>query len=259
MDGDECTQGVREALDAGYRHIDTAQMYKNEEFVGEAIKTSDVDRDDIFLTTKVWWEEAGKHDLQKSVETSLEKLKVDAIDLLLIHWPPQDTSIEETMDNLRDVQEKGQTHHIGVSNFTVELLDRAYKASDGKIITNQVEFHPFIPQEPVLKAVRDHNMFLTSYSPLARGQITDNKVIKEIADKHGKTEGQVVLRWQIQHARVAAIPKAGSRDHIKENFDIFDFELSEEDMIAISDLSSESGRLIDPDFAPEWDTAKKAA
>lgn len=256
--GDEAIEAVKYALDTGYRHIDTAQIYENEREVGTAIATSATPREDIFLTTKVWMDKFRNGDLQDSVRQSLEKLQTDHVDLLLLHWPQNDVPMAETIAALMEVKDSGQAKNIGVSNFTVALMREAYELSKGQIITNQVEYHPFISQRPVLDWVRAHDMFLTSYSPLARAEALKNKTITAIAKAHGKTPGQIVLRWHIQQDRVCAIPKSGNRERIRENFEIFDFMLSLEEMEAISALGNDEGRMIDPDWAPDWDRAEAA-
>ncbi len=253
--GKECAASVAAALGMGYRHVDTAQIYENESEVGEGIKKSDVTRGDIFLTTKVWMDRLHDGDLQKSVDESLKRLKTDYVDLLLIHWPVDDVPFAEQLKALQDVQKKGKAKLIGVSNFTVAQLKQVTDQIKAVIATNQVEYHPYLSQKPVLDFCRTHGMFLTAYSPIARGAVAKDKTIQEIAKKHGKTPGQVTLRWLIQQGNVAAIPKAASEKHLKENFEIFDFKLADDEMKRIHGLAAPDGRLIDPDWAPAWDRA----
>ena len=256
LTGKDCETGVASALETGYRHIDTAQIYENEAEVGNAIKNSGIKRSDIFLTTKVWIESLSSGDFQKSVELSLKKLKTDYVDLLLIHWPvTNDASFAEQIKALREVQDSGKTKLIGVSNFTVAQMKEVVETLEAPIITNQVEYHPFLSQKPVLDYALSHNMFLTAYSPLARGRIEKDPLIQDLAKKHGKTAGQITLRWLVQQERVAAIPKAGSAKHIRDNFDIFDFTLSDPETIQIHALARPNGRLVNPDWAPDWDQA----
>lgn len=257
--GEECETCVDVALSEGYRHIDTAQVYENEAEVGNAIAKSSVARDDIFVTTKIWMENAREGDLQLSLETSLKKLKTDYVDLLLMHWPVENVSFEETMRAFQEVQKQGKARLIGVSNFTVSQMKELIEELGVDIATNQVEYHPTLSQEPVLNYLREKNLFLTAYSPLGRGEDLDAAEIKAAAENHGKTAGQVILRWLVQQDLVAAIPKSASPERIKENLDIFDFELTQDEMKAISSLAKETGRLISPDWAPNWDNAKKAA
>ncbi len=257
LEENKCVDAVKKALEIGYRHIDTAQIYKNEEYVGAGITGSSVPREDIFLTTKIWRDNFDKSRFMDSLDESLDKLQTDYVDLLLLHWPFPDQNMENALRELMKVQDAGKTKYIGVSNYTIEHLEKAHKITNGRIVTNQVENHPFIPQAPVLKWLKNHDMFMTAYSPLGRGNVLQNGVISDIADRHDKTPGQVTLRWQIQKG-VSPIPKAASEEHIKDNFDIFDFNLSVEEMENIDNLAAENKRFVDPDFAPQWDTAKAA-
>ena len=250
---------VRVALDIGYRHIDTAEAYNNEEAVGRAIRASGVPRDEIFLTTKVWPDHFAADELPAAVEHSLQRLGVDYVDLLLLHWPNPGVPLEETIGALNAMQEARKTRLIGVSNFTVGLLDNARSVTAVPLSVNQVEYHPFLDQAPLLNAVREADMALTAYSPLAKGKVAENDTLKEIAAGHGKTAAQVSLRWLMQQDSVAAIPKASSRAHAEENFDIFDFELSEEEMKAIYKLTRPDGRLVNPaNLAPDWGSRESA-
>lgn len=260
--GDECVKGVMHALDVGYRHVDTAQVYENEAEVGEGIAKSSTEREKIFLTTKVWRDQfESKDKALASIEESLKKLQTDYVDLLLIHWPFPDYEIEKMLEPLMAAQEKGMTRQIGVSNFTVAQMDKAREFSIGKVCVNQVEYHPALSQKPVLDYVQEHDMCLTAYSPLGRGKNLEEPVLKEIAAAHGKSAAQVCLRWAIQQNRVAAIPKSATPKNIEANFNIFDFELSADEMKKIAALARDDGRLVNPDWAPDWDTAaaKKAA
>ncbi|MBI1215794.1 MAG: hypothetical protein GC185_08250 [Alphaproteobacteria bacterium] len=253
-----CEAGIAKALEVGYRHIDTAQIYENEEEVGNALQSSGVNREEIFLTTKVWMSSVREGALQKSVEESLKKLKTDYVDLLLIHWPVKEVSFAEQMKALDSVRLDGRAKLIGVSNYTVAQMKEVVEDIGTPIATNQVEYHPFLSQAPVLEFVRSHDMFLTAYSPLARGKIRDEEALKTIAHKHGKSVSQIALRWLVQQDRVAAIPKAAGEDHIRENFDIFNFELDADDMNKIHALGHEGGRLINPEWAPHWDKTQAA-
>lgn len=253
--GDECAEAVAKALKIGYRHIDTAQIYENEAEVGEGLTKGGIKRSDIFLTTKVWRNHFAGKTVAQSVDESLKKLKTDYVDLLLVHWPFPDAPIEEMVEGVLAAQKAGKAKLIGVSNFTVEQMERAKKASGGKVCVNQVEYHPYLSQKPVLDFVRKNEWALTAYSPIARGKVADDAVIKEIALKHGKNAGQVALRWLLQQDRVAAIPKAASEKNIRANFDIFDFELSKDEVEKINALANKNGRLVNPDFAPQWDQA----
>lgn len=253
--GDECVRATELAIDVGYRHIDTAQIYENEEAVGQAIKNSRIDRHDIFLTTKVWMENVPKAKLAKSVDVSLKKLQTEYVDLLLLHWPVTEEPLQEQVESLAAVQKTGKVKLIGVSNYPVAMMREIIEDYGIKIANNQVEYHPFLSQEPVIDFVRTHNMWVTAYSPLARGAVAGNPVLKQIGDKYGKSEGQITLRWLTQQPDVAAIPKAASEDNIRNNINIYDFTLSDEEMNAIFALARPDGRLINPAWAPKWDKA----
>ena len=256
LKGNDGVKAVRDALQIGYRHIDTAQAYDNEEQVGEGWKKSDVLREDFFLTTKIFREQfETKEKAVKSLEESLEKLKTDYVDLVLVHWPFPEYKIEQLIEPVLEAQDKGMTRLIGVSNFTVEQMQQAKDISDNRICLNQVEYHPKLNQQPILDFVRENGWGMTAYSPLGRGTAMDEGVIKDIAEAHNKSQAQVVLRWLIQQDNVLAIPKSSNSDHIKSNFDIFDFELTADEMDQIMKLRSENDRQVDPDFAPQWDKA----
>jgi len=254
LEGAECRRMVAEALGMGYRHIDTAQMYGNEAEVGAGIKDSGVPRDDIFLTTKVWMDRLHYHDLQTSAEQSLRKLQVEAVDLLLVHWPNEEVPLSETLRALQDLQRDGKVKHIGVSNFNVALLREAVETNGADVVCNQVEYHPFLSQRPVLDYCRSHGLFVTAYCPLAKGRAPNDPALAEIGGKHGKSPAQVALRWLVQQDRVAAIPKAAKPEHARANLEIFDFELDAEDLQRIDRLPGDT-RLIDPGWAPQWDAA----
>lgn len=248
---ENCAESVENALNMGYRHVDTAQAYGNESEVGDGIQNSEVDRDDIWLTTKVWRDNLNEENLKKSVEESLEKLETDYVDLLLIHWPFQEMDLETVLKEMDELVEEGKARNIGISNFTPEQMEEAQQLSEHDLLTNQVEYHPFLNQDEVLEKCREHEMMLTAYSPLARGDVLGNETLKGVGEKHGKSEAQVALRWLIQQENVCAIPKATSVEHQEANLKIFDFELSEDEMNRISELARRD-RKVDPDFGP-WD------
>jgi diketogulonate reductase-like aldo/keto reductase len=254
LEGDEATEAVAHALDLGYRHIDTAQIYDNERAVGVGLRAADVDRDAVFLTTKVWRDKLKRRALIASTDDSLRRLDTDYVDLLLIHWPNEGVELAETLDALQEVQHRQRTRHIGVSNFPPALVREALALAPG-LVCNQVEYHPYLSQEGLLDVVRAHEMILTAYSPLARGEVFDEGVVRELAEAHGKSAAQVVLRWHLQQDRVAAIPKAASAAHRAANFDVFDFALSDDEMAQLHGLARDDGRMIDPGFAPDWDAA----
>ncbi|GAA0590590.1 aldo/keto reductase [Caenispirillum bisanense] len=253
---DDCRRMVRAALDMGYRHIDTAQIYENEAAVGEALAEAGVPRHDLWLTTKVWVSAFRDGDLQRSVDESLQRLRVDHVDLLLLHWPNPEVELAETLGAIAAVKRAGKARHIGISNFTVALTEQAVALSPEPLVTNQVEYHPYLNQDPVLAAARGHGMAVTAYSPIAQGAIMGDPVLRDIGAAHGgRNEVQVALRWLIQQDGVCAIPRTRSEDHARSNLDIFDFELSADEMAAIKALQRPDGRQISPDgLAPKWDT-----
>ncbi len=244
---------VEKALEVGYRHIDTAQIYRNERDVGAAIKNSGIKRDEIFLTTKVWIDHFADGDLQRSAQRSLEKLGVDHVDLLLLHWPKPDVPLAETLKALNEVRSRGWTRAIGLSNFPSALLEEAAKLSDAPIATDQVEYHPYLSLK-TLKAKADAlGTSITAWSPLAQGKVATDPVLVEIGRAHGKTPGQVTLRWLIQQG-VIAIPRTSNPARIAENFDVLDFALTDEEMARIHGLARPDGRLGDwIDKAYRWD------
>jgi diketogulonate reductase-like aldo/keto reductase len=255
LSGESCTRAVIAALGYGYRHIDTAKMYGNESEVGEGLKNGGVPRDEVFVTTKVWRDDLHDGDLQRSAEASLRRLGLDQLDLLLIHWPNRNIPLQESIKALCETRSGGLTRHIGVSNFPVALLEEALFVATEPIVTNQCEYHPWLDQTKVLAACRKHRMSFTSYCPLGRGEGPRDPEIAKIAEKHGKTPSQVLLRWHIQQPDVIAIPRSGTPAHIRENIAITDFELSTEDMRAISGMARKDGRIVDFDWAPDWDEA----
>jgi diketogulonate reductase-like aldo/keto reductase len=247
IEGDDAIEGVRNALELGYRHIDTAQIYGNEAEVGAGIRASDVPRDEIFLTTKVWRSKAAPEAVRSSTEESLRKLGVDHVDLLLLHWPTKDVPLAETLGALTELVEAGKTRFIGVSNFTPDLVEEA--VGHATIFANQVEYHPFLDQSALVDLARKHDHLLTAYSPIAQGKVGDDAEIRAIGEAHGKSPVQVTLRWLLQQDNVAAIPKAASAGHRESNLDVFDFELDADQMERIADLADVAARLVDPDWA----------
>ena len=253
--GQEGTRAVQYALETGYRHIDTAEMYENEEAVGKGIVNAAVDREDIFLTTKVWHDHLEPDTLKRTLEGSLRRLGTDYVDLFLIHWPKPGESHEEPLTAMADLREADRVRHVGVSNFTVDQMREAQDVSPAPIFCNQVEYHPYLSQGPVLEHCQQNDILLTAYCPLARGDVFDDEVLQDIAGRHGKNPAQVALRWLLQQDNVAAIPRSGNEAHIRENFSIFDFELSEDEMERIA--AREKGYRICEGVgvpSPDWDT-----
>lgn len=247
---------VPHALKAGFRHIDTAQIYGNEAEVGEAIAASGVARSEVFLTTKVWVENYRHDAFLASVDESLKKLKTDYVDLLLLHWPNAAVSLAEQIGALNAVRQAGKVRHIGVSNFSTALMAEAVKLSRAPIVTNQIEYHPYIDQDVVIAAAKAAGMSVTGYYGMADGKVFTDPVLKEIAAGRGKSVAQVVLRWLVQQPGVVALSKTVSEARVDENLAIFDFELSADEMAAIHALAGPDGRIVSPDgLAPVWDEA----
>jgi diketogulonate reductase-like aldo/keto reductase len=255
LSGETCTRAVAAALQCGYRHVDTAKMYGNESEVGEGLKSGGVPRDEIFVTTKVWRDDLNDGDLQRSAAGSLKRLGLDKLDLLLIHWPNRNIPLQESIKALCETRSRGLTRHIGVSNFPVALLEQALAVATEPIVTNQCEYHPWLDQTKVLAACREHGVSFTSYCPLGRGEGPRDAEIKKIAEAHNKTPSQVLLRWHIQQPDVIAIPRSGTPAHIRENIALADFELTLDEMRAISGMARQNGRIVDFDWAPDWDEA----
>ncbi len=254
MPGEDVLRIVPHALDIGFRHIDTAQVYGNEAEVGTAIEQSPVARDDIFLTTKVWVDKFRHDDFIASVDESLKKLKTDYVDLLLLHWPKLEVPLAEQIAALNEVHKAGKVRHIGVSNYSTSLMAEAVELSDAPIVTNQIEVHPYIDQTKVIEAARKTGLSITAYYAMADGKVFKDAVLQDLASKYGKSVAQIVLRWVIQHDGVIALSKTVGEKRALENFDIFDFEISADDMQAISALAQKDGRIVSPDgLAPEWD------
>jgi len=249
LHGENCVRDVADALDLGYRHIDTAQHYENEEEVGRGIRQSGVDRDEIFVTTKIWWTELTHGEVIAAAEDSLSRLRLDHLDLLLVHWPDTDQSMTGAFAAMEELRERGKVRHMGVSNFTPPLLDRAVEQAP--ILCDQVEYHPFLAQDELLERARRHDLFITAYCPLGQGRVMEDETLQAIGGDHDKSPAQVALRWLLQQDRVAAIPRADDAEHRRANQQIFDFALSGEEMERISALD-EGLRLIDPEFAPDW-------
>lgn len=250
LEGDTCREAVTHALDVGYRHVDTAQSYENETEVGQGLRDSDVDREEIFLTTKLWRTAHEPKLVRRTAEESLGRLGTDYVDLLLIHWPNDEVPLEKTLDAMMTLQEEGKARHLGVSNFPPSLLERA--VAHAPVVCNQVEYHPFLGQEALHDLARKHDLMLTAYSPIARGAATEDDTLREIAEAHGKSTAQVSLRWLVQQDRVAAIPKSTSAEHRAANFDIFDFALTEAEMARIHGLAR-GERLVDPGGWVDWE------
>lgn len=254
LKGIDCVDMVSSAIEVGYRHLDTAAMYGNEAEVGEGLRESAIARDEVFVTTKVWWEDLRADDLRRSAEASLAKLKLDSVDLLLVHWPNPAIPLSDTLPALARLKQDGLARNIGVSNFTTKLLAEALELCSEPLVANQVEYHPYIDQTKVHAACRAAGMAMVSYCPLHRGGgLLSEAAVRSAADTHGKTPGQIVLRWHVQQEGVVAIPRTSRIERLEENFSIFDFELTGDEMAAISQLAGKGSRICDFDFSPRWD------
>ena len=245
---------IAHAIDYGYRHIDTARKYGSEQWVGEAIRASGVPRHELWVTTKVTEENAKADDFARSVDTSLQTLGLDYVDLVLIHWPQPRVPLEETLGALAKAKREGLARHIGVSNFTVALLDEAIAKCPEPIVTNQIEYHAYLRQDKLLAACARHGLIVSCYAPVARTRLLDDPVINEIAAAHGKTAAQVALRWLVQQPQLVVVPRALEFNEIEEDIDLFDFALSDEEMGRIGALRRRNLRVVDPEVRrPVWD------
>jgi diketogulonate reductase-like aldo/keto reductase len=248
--GKDATDGVRDALEIGYRHIDTARAYENEAEVGAGIAASGVDREDLWLTTKIWIEDFEPDRLKAAAEDSLRKLRTDHVDLLLLHWPNPEVPLERTLQALRELQEAGRIRHAGVSNFPAGMMARALDIVP--LLADQVEYHPLLDQAALLQLAQDRDFTLTAYSPLAHGRVPRQPELTAIGQAHGKSAGQVALRWLLDQPNVTTAPKASSHERRAENFDVFDFALTDEDRDRIAALPKDV-RTANPPWAPDWD------
>ena len=251
LGGEACRNAVLHAMHIGYRHIDTAQMYENEEYVGQALASSGVSRDNYFLTTKIGNGNHGTEGVISSTEESLRKLGVDHVDLLLIHWPIPTVPISETLEAMRTLQDDGKITHIGLSNATTSIVKEAQQYAN--IFANQIEYHPLLGQEKLCAMAREHDFMITAYSPLATGKVGDYAVISDIASELGVSATAVALAWLMEQPKVVPIPKATSEDHIEENFTAIDVRLSP-DQIAAIDALPKDRRIVNPSIAPDWDS-----
>ena len=249
--GRDCARLTEQAIRIGYRHIDTAQMYDNEHEVGEGVRASGL-RSEVMVTTKVQPTLLAPHDLERSVKESLARLRLDVIDLLLIHWPNPRVPLAETLGAMAKMKREGYARQIGVSNFTVSLLDEANKISSEPFVCNQVECHPFLNQDKVVAACRKHKMAVVAYSPIARGGAKGDKVLEKIGKARGKSAAQISLRWLVQQG-IVVIPRTSKVERLEENFTLFDFELSDAEMREIAGLARRGSRIVDWTWSPNWD------
>jgi len=247
-DPQQCADSVRTALDVGYRHVDTAQAYGNEAAVGEGIAAADVDREDVFLATKVWIDQLSHEDVLHSARESLNDLGVDSVDLLYVHWPAGDYDPEETLRAFEQLYDDELIDRIAVSNFQPQQVEDAIDVLGVPLFANQVECHPLLPQDDLRDHAADHEYELVAYSPLARGAVFENETIVDVAEAHDVSPAAISLAW-LREKGVTAIPKATGEDHIRDNWSSLDVALSDEDVARI-DAIDEHSREVDPDFAP---------
>jgi 2,5-diketo-D-gluconate reductase B len=252
--GRTCARVVEQALRLGYRHIDTAEMYDNEREVGEGVHASGIKRRDIFVTTKIWPSHFAPRALERAARDCLVRLRLSDVDLLLLHWPNPQIPLEETLGALSKVKRDGLTRHIGVSNFTVALIEKAVQIATEPLVCDQVECHPYLDQSKVIAACRDHGMATVAYSPIARGNAKNDKVLAAIGAAYKKTAAQVCLRYLVQQD-IVVIPRTSKLDRLAENAAIFDFTLSEAEMAQIAALAHGGGRVVDWAYSgkTDWD------
>lgn len=252
--GEACARIVAEALRLGYTHVDTAQGYGNEAAVGEGLAASGVRRDAVFVTTKVRTDYLGEGDLQRSVDESLTKLRLEQIDLLLLHWPNPEIPLADSIRALNAVKRDGRVRHIGLSNFTTRLLDEAWRLTSEPFAAEQIEYHPYLDQTRMLAALRARGMGIIAYCPIALGKVIGDPVIETIAAAHQRSAAQVTLRWLIQQPDVIAIPRTSKPERLPENLAVFDFALTDAEMARMGALIRPGSRLVnEPQWVPEWD------
>jgi len=253
LSGAACQEAVERAIALGYRHIDTAQMYGNEDAVGAAIAASGK-RDEIHLTTKVWYDHLAPDAMRRAMDASLAALRTDRVDLYLIHWPAPEMNLPQALESLMRLKEEGKAHAIGVSNFPVALLRRAVEEVGAPIACNQIEYHVLLDQSAVLTYARSKGIAVTAYAPLAQGRLAEHAALVNIARRHGVTPAQVALKWLLDQDGVAAIPKAARRESQLANLAALQLSLDDADRVAIAGLPK-AERFVNPGWAPAWDRA----
>lgn len=257
MTGDTCQAAVESALSIGYRHIDTAARYENEADVGAGLAASSLPRSDLHVTTKVWHDQLAPDAIRRSMGESLRKLRLDHVDLFLIHWPAPGMDLPKALETLVALKEEGLTRAIGVANFTLPLLKQVVEEIGAPIACNQIEYHVYLDQTPIRTYLAGHGIAATAYCPIAKGEVAQDEVLKAIAQRHGATPAQVALRWLLDQGEVAVIPKAAGQARQAENFGALSVTLDAADHAAIAALPK-ARRYVDPAFAPKWDVPASA-
>jgi diketogulonate reductase-like aldo/keto reductase len=247
-----CVELVEAALQLGYRHLDTAQMYGNEREVGEGLRGAGLKREDVFLTTKVWFNRLAPGDFERSVDESLEKLKLPWVDLLMIHWPNAQIPLAGSIAALCKMKQQGLAKNIGVANFNIAMLDEATALASEPIAVLQIETHPYLDQTKIIAAARRHGMAVVGYCPLARGKVPGDETLQKIGRAHGKTASQVALRF-LEQEGIIPIPRTSKRERLAENLGSLDFKLSPAEMAEIGKLKRPDSRIVSPPQAPKWD------
>jgi 2,5-diketo-D-gluconate reductase B len=252
MPGGGCQSVVESALSLGFRHIDTAKMYENEEAVGAAIAASGVARPDLFVTTKVWHDALAPDALRRAFDASLDKLGLEYVDLYMVHWPAKDMDMAATLETLMALREEGRTRAIGVCNFNLPMIRRAIDDIGAPIAAHQIEYHPFLAQAEMLTYLRGKGIPLTAYAPLAQGRAAKDPTLAEIGVKHGASAAQVAIAWLLDQEEVIAIPKAERQESQRANLHALTIKLDDADRAAIAALPKDQ-RFVRPPFAPDWD------
>jgi 2,5-diketo-D-gluconate reductase B len=252
LTGEAGVQAIKTALKIGYRHLDTAAHYGNEKENGEALRASGVKREDVFITTKIRQDDAMPDDFARMLDQSLANLKLPQVDLLLIHWPSKTVPLKLTIGALCKAKKDGKTKHVGVSNFTTALLDEAWAVTSEPLVCNQIEVHPFINQDKIIAASKKRGMAVVAYVPIARGKVPGAGALERIGKAHGKSAAQVSLRYLIERGLIP-IPRSTKPERLKENFEVFDFKLSDAEMAELKKLNATNMRVVNPPHAPVWD------
>jgi diketogulonate reductase-like aldo/keto reductase len=252
LKGDLCVELVEAALHLGYRHLDTAQMYGNEREVGSGLRGSGLKREEVFVTTKVWFNRLAPGDFERSVDESLEKLALPWVDLLMIHWPNAQIPLAQSIASLCKVKQAGLARNIGVANFNIAMIDEAVKLATEPLAVLQIETHPYLDQGKVIAAARRHGMAVVGYCPLARGKVPGDATLQRIGRAHGKSSAQVALRF-LEQQNIIPIPRTSKRERLAENLGSLDLKLTDAEMAEIGGLQRPDGRVVSPPQAPQWD------